>query len=145
MRRIVCVGNRLREDDSAGPLVHDRLRRSPLPEGVELVDGGLAGLDLVRWIEGADRVVFVDSLRGEGTDTAVTVLGADEVATGVRESWDHAAGLGYLLAALPRLIDGPPPPIWVVGVAGGATPEVVDQAAEASLRVILSRGSSSRT
>ena len=45
--RIICVGNRLVAADAAGPQVHDRLAGRPLPPGVELVDGGLQGLDLL--------------------------------------------------------------------------------------------------
>ena len=141
--RIICIGNRWCESDAAGPRVHDHLAASPLPEAVELVDGGLAGLDLARLVLGTDRVVFVDSVRGfaEGAaKSTVLVLSALEVAAEAEAvpRFDHDSGLPYLLRALPLLGEAPLPAISVVGVEGALDGAVVAEAAATALR--LARG-----
>ncbi len=74
MKRIICIGNRFVEEDSAGYQVFQELSLKPLPEDVELIDGGLAGLDLLRFIEGAEEVVFVDSISGFGSNGDLQLL-----------------------------------------------------------------------
>ncbi len=139
LSRIICVGNRLRDSDAAGPRVHDRLAASPLPAGVELVDGGLGGLDLARFVAGADRVVFVDSVAGfSASGGGVLVLSAEEIAAEASDRLDHAAGLPYLLRALPLLGQPRLPAIAVVGVEGEAPEGIIDEAAATALR--LARG-----
>jgi hydrogenase maturation protease len=140
VKRIICIGNRFHERDSAGPRVHDRLAAAGLPPGLELVDGGLAGLDLGRLVKGAERVVFVDATVGfapaPGT-RAVVVLSSEEVAAEAAPHFDHAAGLPYLLRALPAILEEPPPPIEVVGVEGALDEALLDQAAATALRLAL--------
>lgn len=143
MRRIICIGNRLVESDSAGPRVHDRLAARELPDGVELVDGGLLGLDLGARVRGAERVVFVDRTVGFGSPgrgPEVVVLSADEVAREAPACFDHAAGLPYLLQALPALLEAAPPPIAVVGIEGELDDRLLEEAAETALRLALDGG-----
>ena len=130
-KRIICVGNRYHPRDSAGGCVYDLLARMPIPEDVELVDGGLAGLDLLCFVEGAERVVFVDALEDEDLAAGVVVLPGAQAAATV--SYDHQAGLGYLLRVLPHLCSDAIPEVFVVGVAGIPTPEASAQAAYTSL------------
>jgi hydrogenase maturation protease len=138
--RIICVGSRLSDSDAAGPRVHDRLAASALPEGVELVDGGLAGLDLARFVAGARRVVFVDAVRGfspASRPSAVVVLEAREVAAEAPARFDHAAGLPYLLRALEATAPERAVRIDVVGVEGEADETLVREAAATALRLAL--------
>ena len=45
--------------------VFDRLQEmQPLPAGIELIEGGLAGLNLLPLLERGGRVVFVDAVSG---------------------------------------------------------------------------------
>lgn len=139
MRRIICIGNRLQLADAAGPRVHDRLAALGLPPGVELVDGGLAGLDLARFVRDAEGVVFVDSIAGFAREPGreeVILLSAQEVAAESTSRFDHSAGLPYLLRALPAVLEGPPPPIAIVGVEGEPGPELVERAAHAALGLV---------
>ena len=50
--RVIGIGNPLRGDDGVGPAVVEALKRRGLPEGVEAVDGGQAGLGLVALMAG---------------------------------------------------------------------------------------------
>ncbi len=135
MRRIVCVGNRLRPDDAAGPSVFDQLSVTNLPADVEVVEGGLAGLDLLRVVEGSDRVVFVDQVSGAVAERGVAVLKAEDVAACAPAAYDHAAGLPYLLRVLPAVCAGPVPEVLVVGVAGTPDACSIERAAELAVRL----------
>jgi len=44
---ILGLGNSLRGDDGVGPAVIDWLDQQSLPPGVEAIDGGTAGLNIV--------------------------------------------------------------------------------------------------
>jgi hydrogenase maturation protease len=58
---IVGLGNPLRGDDGVGVRVVQLLAAKDLPDGVETVDGGTLGLDLVNLMEGWQRVILVDA------------------------------------------------------------------------------------
>jgi hydrogenase maturation protease len=115
MKRIICIGNRFVPQDAAGFRVYQRLQRRPRPPDVELIDGGLAGLDLLRLLEGVERVVFVDRVDLDGPATVV-VLEAEEVAALADERYGHAAGLPYLLRVAPAVCEGPLPDMLLVGI-----------------------------
>jgi len=44
---------------------------TPLPEGVDLLDGGTAGFDLLGLIDGYDKIVIVDALRTNDTPGSI--------------------------------------------------------------------------
>jgi hydrogenase maturation protease len=133
---IICIGARLQPADAAGPRVHDLLARSALPPAVELHDGGLRGLDLASLVLDAGRVVFVDAVAGFAPAPGVVALSAAEVAAEAAPCFGHAAGLPYLLRALPLLAgDRPLPSIAVVGIEGPADEQRVAEAAAAALRL----------
>jgi hydrogenase maturation protease len=53
---ILGVGNLLLSDEGVGLRVVERLAATyELPEGVQILDGGTLGLDLLYYLEGADR------------------------------------------------------------------------------------------
>lgn len=136
MRRIICVGNRLVAEDDAGPRVYERLAEMALPPGVEVIDGGLAGLDLLRLVEGAEQVVFVDAVHGFAGPGGVRVLEAEEVAATAGSGFDHGVGLAYLLRVLPRICAGPVPRVCLVGIEGRAGSESVEAAAALALQMV---------
>jgi hydrogenase maturation protease len=135
MKRIICIGNRYAAEDAAGPAVWDRLLRLDLPAGLELIDGGLAGLDLLRFVEGAERVVFIDSVSGFGGGEAAVLLLSGEDAAAVSTRYDHAAGLAYLLRVLPEVCEGELPEIRLVGIEGRADEAILAEAAALAFKV----------
>ena len=146
MRRIICLGNALFEGDDAGPKVFALLSARALPEGVEVIDGGLGGLGLLRFLEGTERVVFVDSTVGLAPpDADVVTLDPARVAALASSGFDHAAGLPYLLKAMPLVLDTPTPSIGIVGIQGAHGRDVLERAATLALRLLAeptaSRGS----
>lgn len=129
MKSIICLGNRYDPRDAAGPFVYDRLAAAaPVPD-VALVDGGLCGLDLLRFVDGAERVVFVDSVSGYGNPGEVMLLDAAEIAASAAGAFDHAAGLPYLLRVAPLVCERPPAEILVVGLEGEPDGSALDAAA----------------
>lgn len=135
MNRILCIGNRLWAEDSAGPAVFDALSARALP-GVELVDGGVAGLGLLRWFEGCDLVVLVDGVEGFGQPGEVVLLPGEAVAAISGDVPDHGAGLPYLLAMAPRVCVRPARAV-LVGIEGAATTASVGSAAALALSLAM--------
>lgn len=60
---IVGCGNLIRGDDAAGPVLVRQLADRPLPDGVRLIDGGTAGMDVAFAMRGAQRAIVVDASR----------------------------------------------------------------------------------
>ena len=136
LKRIICVGNRLMQEDIAGPMVFDQLATRSLPNDVELIDGGLAGLDLLRFISGADLVIFVDTLNGFESSNPVRIVSIDDAARHADAIFDHSAGLTYLLQILPHVHEGKLPEIFLVGIEDLADPHEITNAAELCLELI---------
>ena len=71
---VLGIGNITRKDDGAGIRVVELLREHDLPDNVHLLDGGTAGLDLLPYLEGADRIIVVDALLSDNPAGTITVL-----------------------------------------------------------------------
>lgn len=76
---ILGIGNILRKDDGVGIHIINKLNETKLPEGTRLLDGGTAGLDLLTYLEGIDRLIIVDALLTEGNPGDINVFSADEL------------------------------------------------------------------
>ena len=60
---IVGIGNTLMRDDGSGVFALQELqRRYRFPEGVELIDGGTKGLELLPYLEDKSRLLFIDAV-----------------------------------------------------------------------------------
>ena len=134
-KRIICVGNRYQPVDSAGPLVYEQLMNKGLTRDIELIDGGLLGLNLLRFMHGADRVVFIDAVNGFKPFGGVIVLDAENASRHADTVFGHSAGLSYLLRVLPEVHDGKLPEIFVVGIEGAPSSDKILKAAEVSLKI----------
>lgn len=62
---IIGLGNPLMGDDGAGIYIVEELKKSDLPEYVDVIDGGTAGVGLIDLMSGYSRVIVVDAVRGE--------------------------------------------------------------------------------
>lgn len=71
---VVGLGNPLMGDDGVGLRALAQLEeRWQMPAGVELVDGGTWGMNLLPAIEGAERLLFLDAING-GVNPGTSVL-----------------------------------------------------------------------
>ncbi|WP_409347388.1 hydrogenase maturation protease [Mycolicibacterium mucogenicum] len=95
---VVGCGNLLRGDDGVGPILVRHLWERGMPDGLRLVDGGTAGMDVAFQMRGAERVVIVDaSATGSPPGTIYRVPGAELAELPPLEGlhthsfrWDHA-------------------------------------------------------
>lgn len=95
---VMGCGNILRGDDALGPRLIRRLFAEGVPQGVRLVDGGTAGMDVAFQMQGAARVVIVDAaVTGNPPGTVYRVPGEELAdlppASGLHTHsfrWDHA-------------------------------------------------------
>lgn len=95
---IVGCGNLLRGDDGVGPVLVRHLWERGMPDGIRLVDGGTAGMDVAFQMRGAEKVVIVDaSATGAAPGTIYRVPGSELGALPPLEGlhthcfrWDHA-------------------------------------------------------
>ena len=62
---ILGLGNPLMGDDGAGIQIVEELKKSDLPEYVDVIDGGTAGVGLIDLMTGYSRVIVVDAVIGE--------------------------------------------------------------------------------
>lgn len=134
MKYIICIGNRLVPEDAAGGAVYDLLTRRLLPPGVAVVEGGLAGLNLLRYFDDAETVVLVDAVSGFTGENRVVVLTPDEIIPLAAQCFDHGAGLPYLLGMLPAVMEGPIPKTVIIGLEGPADPALIEKAAQLALQ-----------
>lgn len=135
---IICIGNRLIPEDQAGLQVYDRLRHASLPHGLDLVEGGLAGLDLLPLLERGGRVIFVDQVRGYTEVDSIVILRGEEIlADGTAVHFDHQAGLPYLLAVLPQVCEGEmAEEVALVGLEGQCSPATIERAAALCIAMV---------
>lgn len=114
---VLGLGNPLRGDDGVGPRVVAELLRRGLPDGVEAVDGGTGGLDLLHLLEGWERAIVVDAAllgRNPGEFVRFTPEEVHLVGNLVSLS-SHTAGLADALA-LARALGRRLPEIIIYGV-----------------------------
>jgi hydrogenase maturation protease len=138
-RLIICIGNRLISQDCGGLDVYDCLQSlQPLSDGVEVIEGGLAGLNLLPLLEQGGMVVIVDAVKGFTRQGEIIVLSHSEIVKNNPDShFDHGSGLVYLLTMLPKVYEGElPEDIVLVGLEGQCTRQVIKRAASLSLRIV---------
>lgn len=102
---VIGCGNLLRGDDAAGPVLIRRLRDRGTRPGVECVDAGTGGIDVVALMRGRDHVVIIDACRGAGEAGAIHEVPGEDVEhllppEGINlhaVRWDHALAFGHWL------------------------------------------------
>lgn len=120
---VLGVGNLLLSDESVGVHIVNQLEKEYVfPEGVELVDGGTAGMELLDYIASREHVLIVDAvLTGDAPGTVINLKDDEVPALFNNKVSPHQLGLSDLLGAL-KLTDESPQNIFLVGVV----PEAVD-------------------
>ncbi len=98
---VLGIGNVLMMDDSIGVRVIEELeKRYCFPQGVELLDGGTSGIELLSYIGDRDHLIIIDALKsGLPPGTVVKVEGEDVPARFMTRISPHQLGLSDVLAA----------------------------------------------
>jgi hydrogenase maturation protease len=114
---VVGLGNILLSDEGVGVAVVRRLAaEGRLPAGVEVIDGGTCGMDLLPEIAGADRMIVVDAARtGKAPGTVLEIDGEDMPAFFTAKMSPHQRGFTDMLATL-DLHDARPREVMLVAV-----------------------------
>jgi len=118
---VLGVGNVLLRDEGVGVRAVEELQRLyRFGEGVELLDGGTAGIELLRYLDGIDHLIVIDAVAaGTPPGTVMRVEGGDVPATFETRITPHQLGLSDLLATA-KLTDVMPPFLVLFGVEPGS-------------------------
>lgn len=96
--KILGIGNELMGDDGIGPVVARSLL-SVVPLDVEVVVGGIAGMQLIGHFTAGVPVIVVDAIDTAVEPGAIFRFNADECDVGsLRSNTLHGHGLPYLIA-----------------------------------------------
>lgn len=137
MNRIICIGNRYVDEDSAGPRVYDLLTRGKhRPSDVEIIDGGLGGINLIPFFESCKKVILVDQIMRDGISDGIEVMDAADVSETADNHFSHSAGTEYLLRILLKSCESELPEIAIVGISGNPDDGMIRQAAELALKMV---------
>jgi hydrogenase maturation protease len=98
---VLGIGNVLLTDEGIGVRALKELeRRYTFPENVELLDGGTAGIELLRHIRNRDYLIIIDAMKfNQEPGTVSRVAGNDVPAAFRTRISPHQLGLSDLLAA----------------------------------------------
>jgi len=117
---VLGLGNILLRDEGVGVRVIERLQQGyQFPEEVLVLDGGTLGLDLLGYVEDAERLLIVDALELDAAPGTVARLEGDEVPAylSIKVS-PHQVGVADVLAAA-RLTGCCPQELVLWGVQPG--------------------------
>lgn len=113
---ILGIGNILMADDGAGIRVIERLRGAPLPDSVEVVDGGTSGADLVDILAERRKAIVIDAVDvGAEPGTVMRFDGNSWTEHASQAVSLHEVGLGQALSMV-RLIGAAPEEMVVFGI-----------------------------
>ncbi len=126
---VIGLGNILLSDEGVGVrLVETLQQRYALPDGVEVVDGGTAGMDLLDILAGRRHLLVCDAVTADASPGSVIRLADDDVPAFLQVKMSpHQLGLCDLLAKL-SLIGEAPERVTLIGVV----PEKLDLGLELS-------------
>lgn len=99
---VLGIGNILLSDEGFGVrAVEELLRRYRFPAGVQVLDGGTLGMDLLRFLTGTQRLLVIDAIAGDGPPGTFYRFAGDEVQAYFREKVSlHELGIKDVLAVL---------------------------------------------
>ena len=75
---ILGVGNLLLRDEGVGVHVATNLMEFPLPDDIEVIEGGTDGFKLFHLIMEADRLIVVDCVKGGGEPSSIYRFDLDD-------------------------------------------------------------------
>lgn len=112
---IIGIGNLILRDEGVGVHAVHALAGQPIPNGVEVIDGGTALIELLPKICEAKRVIVIDAVRGGGMPgTVYRVTPAELMVDAERTLSLHQVGLLEVLGMVRQL--GGDPEVVIIGV-----------------------------
>jgi hydrogenase maturation protease len=132
---VLGLGNILMSDEGVGVhVVNEFQKRYQTPDHVEIVDGGAAGLDLIPFIEGRERVLMVDAVNFDREPGFIDTLENDEIPIRLTQKASmHHLGLMDVLCIV-RMSGNMPRELCIIGIQPKSlelgidmTPEIWDK------------------
>ena len=132
---ILGLGNILMTDEGVGVhTVNEFERRYEVPDYVEIVDGGTAGLDLIPFIEGREKVLMVDAVNFDREPGYINILENDAIPIRLTQKASmHHLGLMDVLCIV-RMSGNIPRNMCIIGIQPKSlelgldmTPEIWDK------------------
>jgi len=118
MRRVLIlgIGNILKSDEGLGVHIVNHILESDiyLPEGVESVDGGTLGFDLLPLMNGQDKIIIVDALKTDDFPGSIYRFSPDYAVESHASFSLHEVGIIEVIRVL-RLMDQNPE-IEIIGI-----------------------------
>jgi hydrogenase maturation protease len=116
---IAGVGNIFLGDDAFGVEVLQKLLQRPLPAGIEAIDFGIRGFDLIcAMMDSYEAVILVDAVgrgRAPGTLYVIEPAVGEPVTTGsLAAIGGHSLTPDHVLQCV-QALDGRLPPVYIVG------------------------------
>lgn len=131
---VIGVGNLLLRDEGVGIHVVQELRKKALPPGVEVIDGGVAGIRLLDLFSGAQKLLLIDAAE-MGLESGSVVRFTPEEArfqSGDLKLSTHDVALPEVLA-LARALNQCPSEVVILGIQ----PEEISWGTELTPKVRL--------
>jgi len=99
---VLGIGNTILSDEGVGVRVAEALEaRYDLPDGVEVIDGGTSGMELLGPLSGTDILVVLDAVKGGQPPGTVVRLAGSEVPVFFRAKLSpHQVSICDVLAGL---------------------------------------------
>ena len=139
-RLVLGIGNILMKDEGVGVHVVEALQGMPLPEDVEVADGGTFGTGLIDLIADREHLIVIDAIHADEAPGAVLRFADDEYAAQPPAVMSlHEVGILETLR-MARLLDCAPAKMTVFGIVpeevspgleltekiAGVVPKVID-------------------
>ena len=70
------------KDEGIGMYVIERLKALDLPKKVEVLEGGVLGLDLLEYIEDREKVIIIDAVKGGKAPGTISRLTREDIEDG---------------------------------------------------------------
>ncbi len=139
---VMGIGNYLMGDEGIGPHVAERLPQYPLPENVDVVDGGTGGFHLLEYFESYDTVILIDATLDDNETGTVRLIRPRFAQDFPRAMSTHDIGLKDMVSALQLLDRMPDIHLFVVSIESvqqqgiELTPEVEQQVPDLCHKII---------
>lgn len=119
---VLGIGNLLKKDDGIGVHVIQYLQDNNIhmPDNVDLLDGGIAGFDLIQHMMHYDRIIIIDALKIQDKPGSIYKFNAKHLIVKSPNVSLHELGIAEVLELLK--IKGASPEVEVIGVV----PEDID-------------------
>ena len=113
---VIGIGNILLRDEGIGVRTIQRMQEIDVPDCVEIVDGGTAGIDLLDTLSDRRKIIVVDAVdTAKEPGAIVKFSGRDILQPNNMETSLHDLGIGQALH-MTCLLKCPPKEVTVIGV-----------------------------